>query len=280
MKKLTLLFLTFCSFICASFVSLSAYAETIIFLAPMRLDLTEEQPVSEIRVTNTSSIGRGYNVSAENLIMTEDGVTQRVDDFEYSAKRMLRFVPRSFDLQPGQTQIVRVMARISKDTPDGEFHSHLEFLENIKRRGELNQNNSGEDSQERAAIKAQLAYSAAIPVTISKGQVSTQLEMQNVVFARNEKGEPVINLDILRSGNGQGDLYLDANYVAPDGTESPAASRRTVYVYREIDVRRHSFVLNLLTDKGVPSSGQIRVKLFNRDVSADEPVQEVLVPLS
>ncbi len=279
MKKLILILLSFTSLVSVGFMSFSALADTVIFIAPMRLDLTEPQPVSEIRVTNTSSIGRGYNVTAQNLIMTEEGVTQRVDDFEYAAKRMLRFVPRSFDLQPGQTQIVRVMARIPKDVPDGEFHSHLEFLENIKRRAELNQNASDDEAQ-RASIKAQLAYSAAIPVTISKGEVSTQLEMSNVAFAKNELGEPVLNLDILRSGNGQGDLYLDADYIAPDGVVTPAASRRTVYVYREIDVRKHSFVLNLLTDKGVPSSGQIRVKLFNRDVSADEPVQEVLVPLS
>lgn len=277
MKRILVLFCLVSSLL--FLMSGASKAKSILFFAPMRLDLSQDKPISEMRVTNTSKLALSYNVSVENLAMSEDGVTYRVDDFEYSAKRMLRFVPRQFDLEPGKTQIVRVMARIPNDVEDGEYHSHIEFLENVKRRGVINE--TGEKSYiERAEINAQLSYSAAVPITVSKGNVSTQLEMQNVKLEKLASGGLKANFDIHRSGNGQGNLYLEADYIAPDGSVTSAATRRTVYVYREIDVRKHSFILNLLDREALPSAGQINVKLYNRDISEDEPVQEVVLPLS
>ena len=78
--------------------------------------------------------------------MTEEGVTAPVESFDLSAKRMIRYVPRQFTLAPGERQTVRVMSRIGPQTEDGEYHTHLRFLEDVTQRKE-GQARSGRDNR-------------------------------------------------------------------------------------------------------------------------------------
>ena len=101
--------------------------------------------------------------------------------------------------------------------------------------------------------------------------------MSNLVLGKDKNGRSEISLDLTRSGNGQGNVYLEADYIAPDGAEMKAAVRRTVYVYREVSVRHHRVVLELVESGDLKSGGSVRVKLFNRDTSEQDPVDTVLV---
>ena len=257
---------------------LSAKGSPILFFAPTRINLNDQNPIAEVRVTNTSDIARSYNLSLENLIMTPEGVTQRVDDFDYAAKRMLRLVPRQFDLQPGERRIVRIMTRIRPGTEDGQYHSHLEFLENIKKRAELNKDS--EHGKPTATVNAQISYAAALPITITVGQIQTEVAISNVSFGYNDKNIPEVSLAMERQGNGQGNIILEVDHIAEDGTITTAATRQELYVYRELDKRNFSFILNLLKDNTEIQGGNINVKLFNRNISETEPVQEVTLPFS
>ena len=105
-----------------------------------------------------SSIARSYNLSLQNIIMNENGQTVRVDTFDYSAKRMLRFVPRQFDIAPGKkADCFVIMARFPEGTQDGQYHAHLEFLENVTKRVELNQDATPEN-QAKAKSANSLRY--------------------------------------------------------------------------------------------------------------------------
>tara|TARA_R110001592_G_scaffold29350_17_gene106736 strand:+ start:2591 stop:3445 length:855 start_codon:yes stop_codon:yes gene_type:complete len=271
-------FLLLLSFLMISMPFAQVWADTVLFFAPTRVEIIDQKPVQEIRITNMSNIARSYSVSLKNLAMDENGHTARVDTFDYSAKRMLRFVPRQFDIKPGEKQIIRIMARFPEGTQDGEYHAHLEFLENISKRAELNKEASPEN---QAKAKAQIAYATAIPVVISKGAIKTDIAVHNIVVGKDGKsGRPNISMVLDRSGNGQGNALIEADYIAPDGTEKKAAVRRSVFIYREIDQRKHAFILELLDQKDIQNGGKIRVKLFNKNISESTPVDTVLVPVS
>ena len=263
------------------FVSLAnaapAKAETALFFAPTRLEIPDTMPVQEIRITNMSEFTKSYNLSLQNIIMNTDGKTARVDSFEYSAKRMVRFVPHHFDIPPGGRQIVRVMARFPESVENGEYHVHLEFLENIQKRSELNKELTPEN---RARMKAQISYATAIPIIVSKGEVQTEVGMKDLEVITNEKGEPHVSMVLTRQGNGQGNIFLEAEHIAPDNTETKAAVRRSISVYRELAERQNAFRLELIDQSVIQKGGHVRVKLYNRDVSEDEPVDTVLVPVS
>ena len=255
----------------------SVKAQTSLFFAPTRVNISQEKPVQEMRVTNMSNFARSYTLSVENISMNENGQTVRVENFDYSAKRMIRFVPRQFNIEPGGKQIVRIMARFPEGTKNGEYHAHLEFLENVQKREELNREVAAEN---RARMKAEISYAAAIPVTISKGEVKTTVGVENPNFSINERQQPTISLVLTRQGNGQGNVILEADYIASDGSEKKAAVRRTIYVYRELDIRKHDFVLELLKPEDIQKGGQIRVKLFNANISQEDPVNTILVPVT
>ncbi|NCT40302.1 MAG: hypothetical protein GW778_01395 [Alphaproteobacteria bacterium] len=250
-----------------------------LFFAPKRIYLSDKEPVTELRVTNTGNLARAYTVMVEDLIMTEEGVTARVDGFDYSAKRMVRFVPRQFTLEPGGRQIVRIMARISPDKPDGDYHSHMEFLENVSRRDELNPKDDSADGQ-IAKASAKISYSLAIPITVSKGEVSTRVDIGELALKFDEKGKPFIAAELLRSGNGQGNVLLDVDYIAPDGQVTKAGPRRTIYVYRELDRVKRKIAIQLIEGVQMQKGGAFKVTLFNRDISEVDPVKELTLAVN
>lgn len=278
--RLCILALTFAvAFILTCTPQQQSRAETDLFFSPTRLNIDNTRPVQEIRVTNMSSIARAYSISLVNLAMTEKGQTTQVDTFDYSAKRMIRFVPRNFTIKPGEKQIIRIMARFPKDTKDGEYHAHLQFLENISKRMEINPDIK--DTENKARIAAQLSYTTAIPITIAKGEIKTDISMSDHAFKKDEKsGAPLIAMMLNRSGNGQGIALIEADYIAPNGTEKKAAVRRTAFIYRELDKRHYNLKLELIEEEDLQKGGEIRVKLYNKDTSEDEPVDTILLPIS
>ncbi len=268
----------FLCFFCFSFVFLPAfsYAQSVLFFAPTRLELTDEKPVQEIRVTNMSDIAMSYNISIEDLAMFEDGDVRRVENFEYSAKRMLRFVPRKFDLQPGERQVIRVMGRYPKGTPDGDYHAHLEFLEDVSRRHIVNNLDEG-DVDGRARASAKISYMTAIPIVLSKGKVSVSLDVIDLQLGADKKGKPELLFSLLRSGNGQGEAFLEVDLLTPDGQKKVAASRRYIPIYRELDKRNHVFSLEQLGAADLVSGATLDVRLFDKRVSEKDPIKTFVV---
>jgi P pilus assembly chaperone PapD len=270
LAALTLLLLSFP-------VIFQAYAaETILFFAPTRIDLTEENPVQEIRVTNMSQTVRSYSLSPENIVMNESGVTEQVQDFAYSAKRMVRFVPHKFDIKPGEKQIIRIMGRFLPDMHDGDYHMHINFLENLSRSEELNKDAK---SDNKASAVAQIAYSTSIPVIISKGAISSELSLKDALVGTDKEGRANVKLKLSRSGNGQGNALIEAYYTPPGGTQMMAGVRRSVSVYREIGQRDYDMTLELIEPSKLQKGGTVTLKLFNKAVSQEEPSQVLDIPV-
>ena len=225
MKALRL-FLIFTLVISAISLAAPAMAEKVLFFTPSRVLLNDQDRVEVVNVSNLSSIARAYSISVKDLIMTEEGVTSEVDSFEFSARRLVRFVPRQFVLQPGERQTIRVMTRLSKDLPDGEYHSHMQFLENVQKRDEINP----KLRDEGASMQAPLAYSTLIPIIISHGDIQTEIGANSAKIVDGRNGIKGVELELTRSGNGQGTAYIDTEYHFTDGTKATAAQRSTDYI--------------------------------------------------
>lgn len=251
--------------------------EPILFFAPTRIDLTEANPVQEIRVANMSSTIRSYSITPENIVMNENGITEQVEDFSYSAKRMIRFVPHKFDIKPGEKQIIRIMGRYLPDMQDGDYHMHINFLENLSRSAELQKADAPSDN--KATAVAQIAYSTSIPVIFSKGSVKTDVAVKDAKLTIGADGRQNVSMIITRNGNGQGNALLEAYYVAPNGQSVMAGVRRSVFVYREINQRNFDMLLELIENGALQKGGKIIIKLFNKSVSLEEPVQTLELPV-
>lgn len=248
----------------------TAHAEEVLFLSPTRILLNDTKKVAVINVTNLSDIQRTYTVTSENIVMTPEGTTTGKDNFEYSAKRHIRFVPREFTVNPGQRQAIRIMSRLPADTADGDYHCHIGFEEDVSKRKAPDVD--GVIHKGQAGIAAPIAYSAMIPVVISHGKVTSKVTMGEPSVKKDPKkpGIYVITMKLTREGNGQGLGVFEFVYTQPDGKTVQLGKRSTAHIYRELKERTYSYDLKL--PDGVPSGGTVRISLFN-DYDSDKPLQ-------
>ena len=271
MYKSLFSFLSFLA-ILSSFWGL-AMAERLIFI-PTRVLLSHNNNVEQVYFTNQSSISRSYIVTTQDIVMTERGITAPVENFAFSSKRFIDHFPHQFTLAPGERQTVRVMSRIGPQTEDGEYHTHLRFLEDVTQRKELNKDKPGQ----AATIAAPLAYEALIPVILSHGNVSTQVNMTNPrIVKTNVPNEYRIDVTMTRQGNGQGTAYVDTTYTDPSGNPIVATPRRTVYIYREIDQRNKDIVFQL--PPGTPTGGNVTLSLFDSPDDGAPLINQLTIPL-
>jgi len=269
MKKMILFTFAIVSLTLASSVSL---ADKVMFFTPTRVLLNDQKKVEVMNITNLSEITRSYKISLQDQVMTHQGVTASVDNFEYSAKRMLRFVPREFTLAPGERQTIRIMSRLRPDTQEGEYHTHIQFLEDVSQR----QKNNPPLNSKSASISAPLAYETLIPAVISYGSINTTIGLKDAKISKTSNdSEYKIDLVLTRSGNGQGTAYVDTHYVAPDGTSTIVAPRRTVYLYREIDERIKDYDFTLASN--LKPGGKIKLSVYDKPEKGANIVKQTIL---
>lgn len=251
-----------------------SFAAEILFVSPTRVNLDEKNKVTVMNVTNMSNIDRTYTVGVKDIIMLEKGVTQAVEGFDYSAKKMLRFFPRQFTVPAGQKQSIRIMAKIPADTPDGQYHSHVFFLEDGAKQAKPPADLAAGSGQ--AITSVPLAYSVMMPVTLSKGTIDTKVNWIDPKISKSVKpgaksNTYTISMQLTRSGNGQGIAYFDVIYTPSTGEAVQIGKRRTAYIYREIDKRDYKFDFSL--PEGI-SGGNVQLRLLTGDKSKPTLIQE------
>jgi hypothetical protein len=93
-KKIILSFLTLCLIVLFPITRGNAQLESsILFVAPHRIVIASHERIAVINVANKSNEILRYDLAMIDQVMNDQGLTQRRDNFEYSARRMLRFVP-------------------------------------------------------------------------------------------------------------------------------------------------------------------------------------------
>lgn len=206
---------------------------SILYVSPSRVQIAPEEKIQTLTVSNRSAVERRYDISVIDQIMNEQGVTQRVDTFDYSAKRMLRFVPKRFTLKPGERQIIRVMVRRPGDLTDGDYHSHMLFREipvQNKSADDLLQGNS----PNAASFEIKTLYGLAIPVVVEQGAVQSDMQMVDAQVLKNPNG-PVLAIAMQRSGNAEASRYVTADKISASGERMPLMAGQWVRMYREVD---------------------------------------------
>ncbi|MFZ2586919.1 MAG: hypothetical protein WAZ18_02165 [Alphaproteobacteria bacterium] len=242
-------------FVCAtSLLGVPTHAvDALLFVSPLRVEIPSGQDTSVITVTNKSDTVKHYVVQLTDQTMNSQGVTETAEDFAYSSKRMLRFMPRRITLEPGQRQAVRIMARRPAGLAEGDYHTHLLFEEQLAQNIVSTTQTSA--TTKGVEFKIGALFGVAIPVVVQHGVVSSSLAMGIASFTSPTDASPrAVLVPFTRTGNAEATAMLTVT--TPEGTN--LISPRRVRVYREAD----AVVLNLpLTPEGMAYQGLATVKL-------------------
>lgn len=232
---------------------------SILYVSPSRVVIDPAEKIQTLTVSNRSAVERRYDISVIDQVMTEQGVTQRVDTFDYSAKRMLRFVPKRFTLKPGERQIIRVMVRRPADLADGDYHSHMLFRE-IPVQNKSPDQLMSDTPAGKASFEIKTLYGLAVPVVVEQGVVQADMQLVDAQILKNPDG-PVLAISMQRSGNGEASRYITADVISAGGQRTPLMPGQWVRMYREVDQISKMIDMRTPSAMGLKPGDQIEVRL-------------------
>ena len=255
-----------------------AQAGEVLFVSPTRVTLSEQNRVAVVNISNLSDVSRTYDIKTTDIVMGKNGTTSEVDNFDYSAKRIIRFVPRRFTIDPGKRQTVRIMTRMRSDIPDGDYHVHLNFEEDPKMQG-IGEDGTPNHQNGTAGMSAPLAYSTLIPVIVSHGDVSSKISMDapKLSPAKDKVNTYNLHLTLHRSGNGQGTAVFKFEYLDPSGKTYPLGKKSTAYIYREINTRSYTRPITLPDD--VAKGGELVIQMYDANSDLATPLQTLKIKM-
>jgi len=182
----------------ALLVPVSAQATVSIYPYALDFDANSNRRVVSVRVANTSDEPKTFRVSIVDQIQRENGGFDQVPEDEtvpYSAKEFITFSPRQFTLGPKEAQTVNVSRRPVMDLPPGDYVTHFRVQE-VPTPTPVVQNEEATGLD----VSIRLLYSLVIPVYLKNGEAKGTAEIASAALAGNAKNEPVVNVQMKKSG--------------------------------------------------------------------------------
>ena len=257
-----------------------ALENSILFVTPHRVSIAPEEKIELLNVANKSDQKRRYDLQVVNQVMSEDGRTRRVDDFEYSAKKMLRFVPKRFTLEPGERQTVRVMARRSDSLVDGDYHSHLLFREVPLREQDADPASKENAQAGNTSFEIQALYGVAVPIIVQHGNINSTISIESAELKKSENGKPYLQMRFNRTGNAEAAATMTVEHSRAGSANVKIAKDQWVRVYREVGFIEKAFALDVPEGHSL-NSGKIKITIANKPLAENGTIidqKEIKLP--
>ena len=242
-----------------------AFAEKMVHVMPTNLVFAPGERSKTMYLTNRSGKDKVYEIFFTDIIMQDGASRKKVETFPYSAKRMLRYVPRRITVKSGQRQTVRIMTRRRPDLEDGDYHTHITF------RHRPDKKPSGQ-KEKGFAVDIGMIYSVAVPVVIQHGELTGEIRIAGVDKDATTEKNLVVNFE--RTGNSEGRGHLKVFRKTPEGLERITHGFNP-RIYREANTDTSS--VRLL--EGKKPEGDLLLRLLENDNRDARILQEMEVSL-
>lgn len=250
---------------------------SVLFVAPHRLIITPGTRADTISVSNKSDRERRYDLSMIDQIMTDKGVTKRIEDdsFVYSVKKMVSYTPRRFTLKPGESQVVRVKVDRPPNLSDGDYHSHLLFREvPLSRKDKEKLQEERELAEKTVSFEIRTLYGIAVPIVVQHGKINSDIGLANLALGAGAGGRKAVSIGFTRSGNSEASGKLSAEYVKGGAKPVTVIEPQWIRMYRESESITKSF--NLTNLPSGASGGKIIVHLMRDETDPKKTVTKEL----
>jgi P pilus assembly chaperone PapD len=225
-------------------LSLSAFVTQAEFsLDKYRIVLTDNERRTDLLLQNVTGQFGNYRVTLVDLQMNNEGLLEPVENFKYSAKRLLRASPRmAKNVTPHSYQKIRIKARAVSEP--GELRTHMLIEELLPPyEGDL------------TGMIIRPNFKTLIPVFIISGKVTVTVSATD--FVLNAKTQ-ALTFTLKRSGNSS----AFGNVVFYNASGETVFRQNGIGLYRELDQR----IVTVKVDEKIQSLDGLVFK-FERSVS-------------
>lgn len=260
-------------------VALVGQAGASVLVAPTVVFLNQAEPTERMTIMNQGTKPQEVTIDfAWGLPQSDERGTVFVELQDSasgdprSAVEWLRAFPRTVIIPPGQTQIVRVMARPPAGLEDGEYWARV-----VVRSQEARQQEEIDLAEGVITTQLNMVMQTAIMVKYRTGELSSSLQL-NSARAWQDGSHIRVLVDLTNQGNVS---YMGvANLTLVDGQGREVGEQKTnVAVYRDL---RRRFDMNIPDDARPPYRVQMKISSEGRtdvaapDLIAGNSVEDVL----
>ena len=239
--------LLFVLFLTSTFVS----GQGNLMIMPRRVVFEGAKNSIDLTLVNTGTDTAKYVVSMVQMRMKEDGSFEQIatpDSGQFFADKYLRFFPRTVNLAPNETQMVKMQVARAENLEPGEYRSHV-YFRSVPKAKPLGEMDIIKDTVSGVSIHLQPIFGITIPVILRIGENKTTVNLADLALEKVNDSTNRLNMVFNRSGNMSvyGDVFVD--YVSPTGTVTRVSTVKGIAVYTPI--LRRKFSVNLEKMKGV-----------------------------
>jgi hypothetical protein len=258
-------------------------------LYPKRVVIDDRNRVASVGVYNKTAQTGDYDITITDMMMTTDGrlielAVAKADDPTRArvkaAGEMVRWSPHHFPLPGNESQMVRIMARVSPDLPAGEYRTHLSVIAVPPGDDGLTIDEAAKNQPASGGIGVKITprFGISIPVIIRVGETTLTSGLKDLAVITAPGGQKLIRLTVTRSGTRSS--FGDITVTAP-GAAKPVALVRGVGVYPEVDERTVTLPVDPAIDAHFIASGaKLTVSYVDDDYAAGKTLakQDFIVP--
>jgi hypothetical protein len=254
-------------------VPLFSVAQGDLLITPRRLVFEGNKQIEEITLANTGQDTAYYSISFLQYHMTEDGSFEEITEpkpGQMFADPVLRYFPRSVELAPGESQVVRMQLRRLPNMGEGEYRSHLYFRA-VPDERPLGEENALTDTT-AIGIRLTPIFGISIPVIVRIGDLPVSLSLSDLRLDKKEDNSLVLQTTLNREGGKSVYGDLTADYIAPGAAPVNVGVVRGIAVYTPNTLRRFSMPLAL--PEGDFSKGKVVVRFSSSNEAKPEVFDE------
>ena len=232
-------------------------------LYPKRVVIDDRNRVASVGVYNKTANTGDYDITIADMMMTPDGrlvELASVKDGDPTRARlkgasdMVRWSPHRFTLPGNESQMVRIMARVSPDLPPGEYRTHFSTIAVPPGDDGLTIDEAANGKQTATGIGVKITprFGISIPVIIRVGETTLTSGLKDFAVNSTPEGQKLVRITITRSGTRSS--FGDIAITAP-GAPKPVAAIKGVGVYTEVDERTVTVPVDPSLDARFTASG-------------------------
>ena len=251
-----------------------------LLVSPARLTLDNRERTAELILSNRGDATDTFRIRLIHMAMTADGgLTEAPPPASgVDPAQLVRYAPHQITLEPGQTQVLRVMLRKPADLADGEYRIHMLFQAIPPELAGTAAAPDGKapDKGKGVSIKLTPIMGLAIPVIVRQGSVTAKAGLADLRLST-EKGRPFATFHLTRSGNASIYGNLEAAFQPKGGKAVRVGAVNGVAVYPPLDAR--NVTLPLVPPPGVAlKGGTLRLTFRTADDAVPEAETRLELP--